>query len=162
MPSHDPKAERDSWRRSMTESPEVSHAYIPEYVGNQQPTHQLLRQVTLKLHRLSYYHHHLWHQPWCTISSQKGVSKRSNSATHERSPKLAQSTTLYPNRDIFTKGIQGLYQKSFQVQCIFYSFDFIFSLQWQYKKVQPSTYCNKFVVTPSSVTRRVTKLQGCS
>jgi hypothetical protein len=52
--------------------------------------YQLLRQVILKLHRLSYHHHHHhWHQPWFTISNRKGIAKRSNNATLEKSLKLA-------------------------------------------------------------------------
>ena len=72
------------------------------------PRHQLLRQVILKLLGLSYHCHHHWHLPWLIISSQKGIARRNNSTTLGRSPKLAQSIPLCPNRDIFTKASQGL------------------------------------------------------
>jgi hypothetical protein len=56
----------------------------------------------------------------------------------------------------------GARPESFQVQCTFYFSVFIFPLQRQYKKVQPLACWNTIVVTPSSVTRRVTKLQSRS
>jgi hypothetical protein len=59
----------------------------------------LLQQVIPELPGLSCHHHHRWF----TISSQKGTIILSNSATFGRSPKLAQSTALCPNRSTSTK-----------------------------------------------------------
>jgi hypothetical protein len=79
----------------------------------------------------------------------------------EESEARTVNNTVPESRHIHLSNI-GARPESFQVQCIFYFSILIFPLQRQYKKVQPSDCCNKFVVTPSSVTRRVTKLQSRS
>jgi hypothetical protein len=82
--------------------------YIPEYVGYQQPTASTAQLPPPPPMAPTLIH----------ISSQKGIAKRSNNTTHEKSPKLTQST-LCPNRDIFTKAIQGLDQKVFKFNVFF-------------------------------------------
>ena len=82
------KPRKISQSRSCTLLRAILHTF-PSMWATSSPQHQLLQKVTLKLHGLCYHHHHLWHQPCLTISSQKGIAKRSNNTTHERSPKLA-------------------------------------------------------------------------
>ena len=64
--------------------------YIPEYVGNQQPT----TSVALASHSQAAWAplppHHLWHQLGLTISIQKGTANHSNNVTDVKSLKLAQ------------------------------------------------------------------------
>jgi hypothetical protein len=87
----------------------------------------LLRQVTPKPPGLSFHHRHHWRLPWLITNSQKGITRLINSMTFKRSPKLAQSTTLYPSRGISTEGGTTLRPKSALIQCIFTLFAFIFS-----------------------------------
>jgi hypothetical protein len=82
----------------------------------------LLQQVIPKLLELSCHHHHHWCLPRCKINSQKGIVRFSNSMTFERSPKLAQSTTLCPRRGLSTEGGTTLPPKSILIQCIFTHF----------------------------------------
>jgi hypothetical protein len=92
--------------------------YIPEYVGNQQPT----AFVASTSHSQA-----SWAQlppppPLClprvTINSRKGIIRFSKSVTFGRSSKLAQSTTLSPSRGISTEGGTTLWPKSVLTQCI--------------------------------------------
>jgi hypothetical protein len=94
--------------------------YIPEYVGNQQPT----VLVALASHSPA-----AWALPppplmaqlRLIIKSQKGTAKFNNSTMHAKSPKLGQSTALYLSRDTFTEAAQGLNQETFiHTQCNFY------------------------------------------
>jgi hypothetical protein len=128
------------------------------------PQHQLLWQVTLKLHGLHYHHHHHhhpWHQLWLTISSQKGTAKCSNIVIDEKSPKLAQSIALCPSQGTFTEAIQRSDQRILILNVLFTSLPLYFPRR-QYKKVQSSACCNESRFTPSSLTGRVTKLQSHS
>jgi hypothetical protein len=77
------KLKRDKISRSRSSI--LLHAILhtfPSMGATSNPQHQLLRQVTLELHGLRYHHHHLWHQPYLTISSQKGIVKRNNNVIH--------------------------------------------------------------------------------
>jgi hypothetical protein len=78
----------------------------------------LLRQVILKLPRLSCHHHHHWCLPRVIINSRKGIVRFNKSVTFGRSPKLAQSTALCPSRSISTEGGTTLWPKSVLTQCI--------------------------------------------
>jgi hypothetical protein len=91
-----PKHGRISRSRSYILPHAIRHISLNMWATSN-PRHQVLWQLILKLHGLSYHHHHYWHLPWLITSSQKGIAKRSNSVTFERSPKLAQSATLCPN-----------------------------------------------------------------
>jgi hypothetical protein len=53
-------------------------------------------------------------------------------------------------------------QESRHIYCNFHLFRFMFLPQKQFEKVQPSTRCNKSMVTPSIVTTKVKKLQSRS
>jgi hypothetical protein len=95
----------------------------------------LLRQVIPKPPRLSCHHHHHCRLPQLIINSQKGIVRFNNSVTFERSPKLAQSTTLCPSRGISTEGGTTLMPKSVLIQCILTHFlSLHFSLKIQYNK----------------------------
>jgi hypothetical protein len=78
----------------------------------------LLRQVILKLPRLSCHHHRHWRLPRLIINSQKGIVRSNNSGTFGRSPKLAQSSTLCPTQGISNEGGTTLLPKSVLIQCI--------------------------------------------
>jgi hypothetical protein len=95
-----PKRERISQSKSCILPHVIRHISLNMWATNN-PWHQVLWQVILKMHGPSYHHHHLWHLPWLITSNQKGIAKRNNSVAFERS--LAQSTTLCPNQDTFTK-----------------------------------------------------------
>jgi hypothetical protein len=104
-----------------------------------------------------------WHERRPKINSPRDIAKFCNNAIQGKRPKPGRLTALYQNQDIFTEATEGLNQKTFiHTQCNFISFDFMFLLQKQFKKVQPSACCNKFGVTPSSVTEKVKKLQSRS
>jgi hypothetical protein len=96
----------------------------------------LLRQVIPKLHGLSCHHHHHMRLPQFIINSEKDIVRFSNNMTFGRSPKLAQSTTLCPSRDISTESGTTLTPKSVLFQCILTHFlSLHFPLKRQYKKV---------------------------
>jgi hypothetical protein len=101
-----PKPGRISRSRSCILLRAILHTFSSMWATSS-PQHQLLRQVTLKLHGPRY-HHHLWHQPCLIISIKKGTVKHNNSVIHVKSPKLAQLTALCPSRGTFTEAIQGL------------------------------------------------------
>jgi hypothetical protein len=82
-----PKHDRISRSRSCILLHAIRHISLNMWATSN-PRHQLLRQVILKLHGLSYHHHH-WHLPWLITSSQKCIAKHNNSVTLKRSPKLA-------------------------------------------------------------------------
>jgi hypothetical protein len=129
-------AEAEAWQNQRSRSCILPHAICHISLSmwaTSNPRHQLLRQVILKPHGLSYHHHH-WHLPWFIISSQKRIAKCNNSATLERSPKLAQLIALCPNRDIFTKATKGSTRK-FPSSLYFYFSVFLFPFQRQYKEV---------------------------
>jgi hypothetical protein len=71
--------------------------HIIEYVGNQQPT----ISVASASHSLAawarHHHHHSWLQFRLAVNNKKGTTKFNNNTTHEKSPKLEQSTILYHN-----------------------------------------------------------------
>jgi hypothetical protein len=96
-----PKHDRMSRSRSCILLHAIRHISLNMW-GTSNPRHQLLRQVILRLHGLSYHHHH-WHLPWFIITSQKGIARRNNSVILGRSPKLAQSITLCLNKDTSTE-----------------------------------------------------------
>jgi hypothetical protein len=98
--------------------------YIPEYVGNQQPTTSVASASHFP--GLSCHHHHHCRLPRLIINSQKGIVRFSNSVTFGRIPKLAQSTALYPSRGISTEGGTTLTPKECFNPMYSYSF-FVFT-----------------------------------
>jgi hypothetical protein len=93
--------------------------YIPEYVGNQQPTASI---ASVSHSQAS------WAQlppppslaPALVHNQQpEGIVRHNNSVTFGKSPKLAQSTTLCPSRDISTEGGTSFRPNSALIQCIF-------------------------------------------
>jgi hypothetical protein len=104
-----PKHSRISRSRSCILPHAICHISLNMWATSN-PRHRLLRQVILMLLGLSYHHHHHhWRLTWFIISSQKGIARRNNNMTLGRSPKLAQSMSLCPNQDTFTKAAQGLH-----------------------------------------------------
>jgi hypothetical protein len=109
--------------------------YIPEFVGNQQPT----TSIASASHSQA-----SWAQlpppPPLALTlvhnqHQKGTAKRSNSAILGRSPKLAQSIVLYSSQGISTEGGTTLRPESVLIQCIFTFLPLYFLLKRQYKEV---------------------------
>jgi hypothetical protein len=95
----------------------------------------LLRQVISKLPGLNYHHHH-WHPSRVIINSQKGIVRFSNNVTFGRSPKLTQSTALFPSRGISTEDGTTLTPKSALIRCVLTHFlSLYFPLKRRYKKV---------------------------
>jgi hypothetical protein len=104
-----PKHSRISRSRSCILPHAICHISLNMWATSN-PRHRLLRQVILMLLGLSYHHHHHhWRLTWFIISSQKGIARHNNNMTLGRSPKLAQSMSLCPNQDTFTKAAQGLH-----------------------------------------------------
>jgi hypothetical protein len=119
---------------------------------------QLPQQVPLQLGG-PYINHPHQSQLCLTINSLKGNIRIINSMMRGKNLKLQQSTALFRNPNISTKAPEGLHQAS--EAYLLYLFLYILP-QKHFKKVHPSTLCNKSDVTPSSVTKVLKKLQSRS
>jgi hypothetical protein len=108
--------------------------YIPEYVGNQQPTTSIA-SASHSQASWAHHHRHHWRLPWSITNSQKGITRLSNSTTFGRSPKLAQSITLCPSQGISTEGGTSFRPKSVLIQCIFTFLPLYFLRKRQYTEV---------------------------
>jgi hypothetical protein len=78
----------------------------------------------------------------------------------EESEARTVNSTVQVSRHIYWSYIGAGLTFSYTPIVIFISLIFMFLPQKQFEKVQPSTCCNKYVVTPSSVTVKVKKLQN--
>jgi hypothetical protein len=123
-----PKRDKISRSRSCILLHAIRHISLNMWATSN-PRRRLLRQVILKLLGLSYHHHHHWHLPWFINSSEKGITRRNNSAILGRIPKLAQSIVLCPSQGTSTESSAGLWPESLLIQCFFYFFAFIFPSQ---------------------------------
>jgi hypothetical protein len=169
VPSQDPEAKRNSWSQSTSESTKASPAHcfmlfsIHSSVCGQSATHSIscfgksLSSCMGSATTTTTYGSNLDSQ-----SVARRASPSAATARHTRRVRSSHSQQHYAQIETYLQKQYRGSTRKFPSSMYFYFSVFIFPLRRQYKKVQPSTYCNKFVVTPSSVTRRVTKLQSRS
>lgn len=172
MPSHDTEAKRNSRGRSTAESAEAGPAYyfvlfpVHFWVCGQSTTHSI-SSFSKPLPSCM--------GPTTTTTTNHGsnfvsqsTTRRapSNPATMRRTWRVWSSDSQQHYTRIKTyllKRQRGSIKKlSYTFNVIFISLGFISLPKRQFEKVQPSACCNKYWVTPSSVTKKVKKLQSRS